>query len=71
MNYRTISKLLQDDLDTLLKWNKTWKMSFNLSKCIHLKISNKHFSMPPSYNLDEHAYHTAITCNFSCNLQPT
>ena len=29
-------------------------MSFNPSKCIHLKITNKHLSMPTSYNLDEY-----------------
>ena len=57
--YRTINtsddnKLLQDDLDTLLNWSKTWKMSFNPSKCIHLKIINKHFPMQTSYYLDEY-----------------
>ena len=47
------NKLLQDDLDTLLNWSKTWQMSFNPSKCIHLKITNKHFPMQTSYYLDE------------------
>ena len=48
------NKLLQDDLDTLLNWSKTWQMSFNPSKCIHLKITNKHFPMQTSYYLDEY-----------------
>ena len=48
------SKLLQGDLDTLLNWSKMWQMLFNPSKCIHLKITNKYFSIPTSYNLDEH-----------------
>ena len=57
--YRTIntsddSKLLQDDLSTLLNWGKTGQMSFNPSKCTHLKITNKHLCMPTSYNLDEY-----------------
>ena len=44
--YRTLhtyedSKLVQEDLNTLIKWSKTWQMSFNLGKYIHLKISNK------------------------------
>ena len=54
-NYFDDSKLLQNDLDTLLyKLELTWQMSFNPSKWIHLKISSKHFFMPTSYNLDEH-----------------
>ena len=57
--YRTINTsddniLLQDDLDTLLNWSKTWQMSFNPSKCIHLKIINKHFPMQTSYYLGEY-----------------
>ena len=48
------NKLLQDDLDTLLNWSKTWQRSFNPSKCIHLKITNKHFPMLTSYYLDEY-----------------
>ena len=57
--YRTINtsddnKLLQDDLDTLLNWSKTWQMSFNPSKCIHLNITNKHFPMQTSYYLGEY-----------------
>ena len=48
------SKLLQDNLDTLLNWSKTWQMSFNPSECIHLKVTNKHSLMPTSYYLDEY-----------------
>ena len=33
--------ILQRDLDTLLKWTKTWGMAFNIKKCNVLSITNK------------------------------
>ena len=44
--YRTIktpqdSLLLQKDLDTLQRWESTWKMEFHPDKCKLLRITNK------------------------------
>ena len=57
-------KLLQGDLDALLNWSRTWKMSFNPSQCIHLIISNKHFSMPTSYKLAEYTIQQSQSATF-------
>ena len=32
--------LLQKDLDTLVKWSKTWGMMFNIKKCNIVSITN-------------------------------
>ena len=32
--------LLQKDLDTLVKWSKTWGMMFNIKKCSVISITN-------------------------------
>ena len=32
--------LLQKDLDTLVKWSKTWGMMFNIKKCNVISITN-------------------------------
>ena len=38
-------QLLQEALDTLVKWAEDWQMSFNASKCkvIHFGKNNKHY----------------------------
>jgi len=33
--------ILQEDLNILVQWSNIWLMSFNPTKCVHLKISNK------------------------------
>ena len=35
---------MQNDLDALVSWAKTWRMEFNIDKCcvLHLGINNKH-----------------------------
>ena len=42
-NYR--DQLLQEALDTLVKWTEDWQMSFNASKCkvIHFGKNNKQY----------------------------
>ena len=32
-------QILQDDLDTLTAWSRTWQMEFNISKCKILQVS--------------------------------
>jgi len=32
--------LMQNDLDTLVKWSKTWGMMFNIKKCNIISITN-------------------------------
>ena len=44
--YRKISsktdhKILQTDLSQLQTWSDKWQMEFNVSKCVHLPITNK------------------------------
>ena len=44
-------KLLQKDLDTLETWEKTWQMSFNVSKCHVLTVTNKKSPTQYQYKL--------------------
>ena len=32
---------LQEDLHRLVQWTATWQMSFNVQKCMYLRITNK------------------------------
>ena len=41
---------LQHDIDALFKWSKLWLLSFNISKCKHLRIGQQSHSS--SYTLD-------------------
>ena len=41
---------LQHDIDALFEWSKLWLLSFNISKCKHLRISQQSHSS--SYTLD-------------------
>ena len=67
--YRDISspddhKILQNDLQTLADWSKTWLMDFNIKKCATLSISRKkkpsiyQYSIhgEPLQRVDEHDY---------------
>ena len=42
---------LQEDLDKLIEWSDKWLMDFNLKKCEHLRITNKHSPVIYSYFL--------------------
>ena len=44
--YRSIktmndSDILQNDIDKLVSWSKTWQMQFNVTKCHTIRISRK------------------------------
>ena len=54
--YRTISdpsdcQTLQEDLDKLSNWEKTWLMEFNASKCEVLTVTNKRSPIVTNYIL--------------------
>ena len=57
--YRTIQSnndcpILREDLNSLVQWSKVWLMSFNPTKCVHLKISNKQCPSDIKYYIDQH-----------------
>ena len=54
--YRKISsktdhEILQSDLSQLQTWSDKWQMEFNVSKCVHLPITNKTKPSPHKYSL--------------------
>ena len=67
--YKTINdendtKILQNDLDKIVKWCNLWQMSFNIDKCKMLKISKKLDNINVNYkikgeeieNVKQHTY---------------
>ena len=44
--------ILQQDLHSLTQWAKTWQMTFNLSKCELLRITNKQNPSRYCYHMD-------------------
>jgi len=46
--------LLQEDLSSLVQWSNTWPMSFNPTKSVHLKISNKQCPSDIKYYIGQH-----------------
>ena len=45
-------KLLQADLDNLIRWASTWGMRFNASKCKTMQISRKRDPGEPAYEMN-------------------
>ena len=45
------NKLLQEDLNTLQRWEMKWKMEFHPNKCQVLRITNKRKPIPASYTI--------------------
>ena len=45
------TEILQDDLDTLVKWEWDWQMSFNASKCFQMRITHKRKPIQVNYRL--------------------
>jgi hypothetical protein len=48
------SKLLQDDLDSLARWETRWMMQFNASKCQLLRITKNRKPIQASYSIHNH-----------------
>ena len=52
---------LQDDLNSLSKWSKQWRLSFNVSKCVHLSFgTGKNPKSALTYFIDD----TPIPTNY-------
>ena len=43
-------QILQDDLNSLAKWEMDWQMKFNVSKCHSMSVTRLHPSMPIQFN---------------------
>ena len=48
---KTDHEILQTDLNQLQTWSDKWQMEFNVSKCVHLQITNKIKPNPHKYSL--------------------
>lgn len=64
--YRTIrstedSQILQEDLQALQKWEETWQMSFNPTKCEVLRITKKRNPIKATYQIHGHTLTLAKT----------
>ena len=51
INYNIDHQILQTDLIQLEKWSDKWQMQFNISKCVHLPITNKTKPSSHQYSL--------------------
>ena len=48
-------RILQNDLQTLAEWERKWKMSLNISKCMFLTVTLKSNPITSRYTLHSHA----------------
>jgi len=48
------SKLPQEDMNNLLRWESDWQMEFHPSKCQLLHVVNKRKPSPNSYDIHGH-----------------
>ena len=46
------SVILQNDIDKLVSWSKTWQMQFNVTKCHTMRISRKKEPVLMDYYID-------------------
>ena len=49
--FKSDHEILQTDLNQLQTWSDKWQMEFNVSKCVHLQITNKIKPNPHKYSL--------------------
>ena len=50
---------LQEDLHRLAQWAATWQMSFNVQKCMYLRITNKLHPYVYDYYMNDFTYTTS------------
>ena len=57
-------RVLQKDLDTLVKWSKTWGMMFNIKKCNVISITNatKKNKIQHQYTVDNEPLNSIDSC---------
>jgi hypothetical protein len=54
-------KRLQQDLDRMVNWTKTWQMIFNPLKCYVLKITKKKKTVDFDYNINGQSVETVAS----------
>ena len=64
-----INKTLNEDLDTISKWAKKWKILFNPQKTVSITFTNKHLNNVPNLKMDnteilEEKSHKHLGCIF-------
>jgi len=59
-----VYQLQQDNIDMLSKWAKDWLMSFNLLKCEHLIIKNKHTPVLSDYHFKGYNINKVSSCKY-------
>ncbi len=48
-------RILQKDLDSMIKWSNTWQMSFNPKKCFVVNVTNKKSIREANYSINSAA----------------
>ena len=66
--------ILQQDINTLGKWEEDWQMSFNASKCHAMRVTHKKKSIKSSYfmgntKLEEVKHHPYLGVELSSDLK--
>ena len=52
INTMNDSAILQNDIDKLVSWSKTWQMLFNVTKCHTMRMSRKKEPVLMDYYID-------------------
>ena len=65
INTETDSEELQNDLDALEEWERTWQMHFHPEKCQVIQMcTNKRFRRQPTYKLHGHTLEAVETAKY-------
>ena len=57
------NRALQEDINALVAWGKTWDLNFNQKKCVSLNISYSPTQVPHIYNMNNTALSALNTMN--------
>ena len=60
----TDAEILQEDLNKLATWAKTWGMHFNIDKCVVLRVTLKHNPFTTEYFLDNQKLSSATKARY-------